>query len=319
MSLPDSPPHSHTPGSGHDFRRASRRALTLTFWLLSGIFVTELAGGLYSRSLALLADAGHLLTDVAAIGLALFAQWYGQRPACAKRSYGFRRVEILAALINGVSLWMIASYIVYEALGRLATPVPVASSTMVVISTVGLLVQTTAALILLRASGESLNVKGAYVHAATDAIQSAAVVVTGLVMMATGLWQLDPVVSLGMAALIAYSGGKIAWEATAVLMESTPSNVDLLAIARALREVPGVLRVTDLHAWSITTGYNALSAHIETDPSLDAKQREDLCAELGGQLRRDFPLHHLTLQIETQCTMCRDGHCGQWLADQAAQ
>jgi cobalt-zinc-cadmium efflux system protein len=310
--------HDHAPHS-HDFRQASRRALTLAGLLLATIFVVELVGGWIAGSLALLADAGHLLTDVAAVGLALLAQWFGKRPACATKSFGFRRVEILAAQLNGVSLWAIALVILYEAVTRLQDPPQVASTTMVLIATGGLVVQTVAALVLARAAGESLNVKGAYVHAATDAVQSAGVVITGLVMMFTGWWILDPLVSIAIALLIAWSGGKIVWEATHVLMEGTPSGVDLLEIAEAIHGIEGVTRVTDLHAWSITTGYNALSAHVETQPELSAEQREDLREELTHRLQRHFPLHHLTLQVETTCLLCRDGECTEWLAPPAAE
>jgi cobalt-zinc-cadmium efflux system protein len=252
---------------------------------------------------------------VAAVGLALLAQWFGKRPACAEKSYGFRRVEILAALVNGLSLWVISGFIIYEAVQRMQRPPEVELSTMVAVGAVGLVVQTLAALVLVRASGESLNVKGAYVHAATDAVQSAGVVITGLVMMATSWWLLDPIVSIAIAALIAWSGGRIAWEATHVLMEGTPSGLDLPALARAMKSVPGVTRVTDLHAWSITTGYNALSAHVVTGPVLSPAEREELRERLATRLREDFQLHHLTLQVEAACTMCDDARCSDWIEE----
>lgn len=311
--------HGHAHAHSHDFRAASRRALWIALVLLVGIFVAELVGGLVSGSLALLADAGHLLTDVAAVGLALIAQWFGKRPACAEKSYGFRRVEILAALVNGVSLWVIAGIIVFEAATRFGEPPAVGLLTMVLVASVGLVVQTVAAVVLARAAGESLNVKGAYVHAATDAVQSAGVVLTGLVMMATGWWLLDPLVSIAIALLIAWSGGKIAWEATHVLMEGTPAELDLPALAAAMLAEPGVIKVSDLHAWSITTGYNALSAHVETGPDLSPAEREALRDRLSGKLRSDFPLHHLTLQVEIECTFCHDHRCTEWLNGRAAE
>ena len=322
-SLPSAPPghdhadphHSH---HDHDFRAASRRGLTIAALLLAGIFVAELVGGWLSGSLALLADAGHLLTDVGAIGLALFAQWFGARPASRDNSYGFRRAEILAALANGVTLWAIAAVILYEAATRLSTPPEVASGTMVAIATVGLVVQALAAFVLARAAGESLNARGAYVHTATDAVQSAAVVVTGLVIMFTRWWLLDPLVSMAISVLIAWSGGKIVREAIHVLMEGTPAELDMEAVAEAMRAEPGVSRVSDLHAWSITTGYNALSSHVETVPELTASQRETVRDRLAVRLRAEFPLHHLTLQVETACDRCDTGDCSRWLHDDAA-
>jgi len=311
--------HDHDHGHGrdhdhsHDYRAASRRALTIALVLLTGIFVAELIGGVISGSLALLADAAHLLTDVAAIILALVAQWFGKRPSCATRSFGFRRVEILAALINGVTLWGISGYIVYESVVRLAHPPAVASVPMIVIATVGLVVQTVAAVVLAGAKGESLNVKGAYVHAATDAVQSGAVVLVGLAMWWTGWWLLDPIVSLAIAVLIAWSGGKIVWEASHVLLEGTPPEVNLEAVAREISAIDGVRVIADLHAWSITTGYNALSAHIIADPELTAEQREGLRERLAGQLTRSFPLHHVTLQVERRCNLSEEQNCCGWL------
>lgn len=297
----------------HDFRSASRRALWIALFLLIGIFTGELVGGLVSGSLALLADAGHLLTDVAAVALALLAQWFGRRPACAEKSFGFRRVEILAALVNGVSLWIIAGFIVVEAVGRMSQPPTVALGTMVAVAGGGMVVQIIIAMVLARAAGESLNVKGAYIHVLTDALQSAGVVITGLAMMATGWWLLDPIVSIAIALLITWSGGKIAWEATHVLMEGTPAELHLPSIAEAMRAVQGVTRITDLHAWSITTGYNALSAHVETGSGLTAIEREKLRDKLTEVLQHGFPLHHVTLQVEADCSMCRENRCSEWL------
>lgn len=306
--------HDHSHDHSHDYRAASRRALTIALVLLSVIFVAELVGGLISGSLALLADAAHLLTDVAAIVLALVAQWFAKRPSCATRSFGFRRVEILAALINGVTLWGISGFIVYEAISRLQHPPAVSSVPLIVIAAVGLVVQTVAAVVLAGAKGESLNVKGAYVHAATDAVQSAAVVVVGLVMWWTGWWVLDPIVSLAIAVLITWSGGKIVWEATHVLLEGTPPEVDLEAVAREVTGTDGVRVIADLHAWSITTGYNALSAHVISDPGLTAAQREALRERLAGRLTDRFPLHHVTLQVERRCNLAEEQNCCGWLA-----
>jgi cobalt-zinc-cadmium efflux system protein len=190
---------------------------------------------------------------------------------------------------------------------------------MVAIAAVGLVVQTIAAVVLARAAGESLNVKGAYVHAATDAVQSAAVVIVGLVMMFTGWWLLDPVVSLLIAVLIAWSGGKIVWEATHVLLEGTPAEIDLEEVAQAMTDEPGVRRVADLHAWSITTGYNALSAHVLADPDLDAAGREALRQRLSHLLTSSHELHHVTLQVEERCTLSDEQDCCGWLATAARE
>ena len=310
--------HAHGPGGQHDYRAASRRALRIALVLLLGTFLAELVGGLLTGSLALLADAAHLLTDVAAVALALVAQHLARRPSSPQRSFGFRRGEILAALVNGFTLWLIAAYILYEAVVRLGQPPEVHSGPMVAIAFLGLLTQTAAAFVLSKAQGESLNVRGAYVHAFTDALQSAAIVVVGLVMWATRLWILDPLVSLLIVALLLYSGGHVLWEATHVLMEGTPREVDLRAIVDRLHAVPGVARVSDLHAWSLTTGYNALSAHVVVEDGVGAAQRDALSRELSGILTASFPVQHVTLQVEECCALCDRGDCSGWLEPPAA-
>jgi cobalt-zinc-cadmium efflux system protein len=310
--------HGHGHGHGHDYRAASRRALGIAFFLLLGTFLAELVGGLLTGSLALLADAGHLLTDVAAVALALLAQHLARRPSSPRRSFGFRRGEILAALINGFTLWLIAAYILYEAVVRLGRPPEVHTGPMILIAFIGLLTQTAAAIVLSRAQGESLNVRGAYLHAFTDAIQSAAIVVVGILMWVTRLWILDPVVSLLIVGLLLWSGGHILWEATHVLMEGTPRELDLRAIVARLHAVPGVARVSDLHAWSLTTGYNALSAHVVVQEGVGAAQRDALSQELSRLLTTSFPVQHVTLQVEECCELCARGDCAGWLERPAA-
>lgn len=305
--------HDHAHGHTHDCRSASRAALLGALALLVAAFIAEVVGGLIAGSLALLADAAHLLTDIAAVLLALLAQWFAGRPAGPTRSFGFRRLEILAALINGVTLWIVAGYVLFEAIARLRQPQPVAALPMIAVAAFGLVVQTIATLVLSRAKGESLNVKGAYVHAATDALQSAAVVAVGLALYFTGIAWLDPAVSLLIAALIAYSGGRIVWEATHVLLEGTPAELDLREIAARICAVAGVRRVSDLHAWSITTGFNALSAHIIAEPTVDAAGRDGLARQLSELVREHYAVHHVTLQVEECCSL----DCSGWLRSAA--
>lgn len=306
--------HEHGHGHSHDCRSASRTALLGALSLLVGAFIAEVIGGVIAGSLALLADAAHLLTDIAAVLLALLAQWFATRPAGPTRSFGFRRLEILAALINGVTLWIVAGYVVFEAIARLRHPQPVAALPMIAVATFGLVVQTVATLVLSRAKGESLNVKGAYIHAATDALQSGAVVVVGLALYFTRISWLDPAVSLLIAVLIAYSGGRIVWEATHVLLEGTPAELDLREIAARIVAVEGVHRVSDLHAWSITTGFNALSAHVVAEPTVDAAGRDGLARKLSELVRGNYAVHHVTLQVEQCCSL----ECSGWLGSPGA-
>jgi cobalt-zinc-cadmium efflux system protein len=305
--------HGH--GHGHDhasLRQASGRALWGALAILSVFFVVELIGGLLTNSLALISDAAHLLTDVAAIGLALFAQWFARKPASAVRSFGYRRVEILAAQANGFTLLLVAVYIFVEAYQRVQHPPAVRGLPMMIIASVGLLAQIGATLVLRRARSESLNVRGAYLHALSDAIQSVGVVAGGAIMLATGAFIVDPIVSAAIGLLVGWSGVKIIIEATHVLIEGTPRELDLGQVAELIRSTPGVRGLGDLHVWSLTSGYNVLSAHVVADPSEEGGH-EALCRTLTGRLHTSFPIQHVTLQIERECELCRNGGCGDWL------
>jgi len=304
--------HGHEHGHG-PLRQASGRALWGSLAILGTFFVVELIGGFLTNSLALLSDAGHLLTDVAAIGLALFAQWFARKPSSAERSFGYRRVEILAALANGLTLLLIALYIGIEAWQRFQAPQPVLGLPMIIVASAGLLAQLGAALVLRRAQKESLNVRGAYVHAMTDAIQSIGVVAGGVLMLFTGWFLVDPLISVLLGLLIAYSGSKIIFEATHVLIEGTPRELNLGRVAELIQATPGVSRVTDLHAWSLTSGYNFLSAHIEAAPSPDDAGHNTLRRKLTVALCQQFPLQHVTLQIEEKCELCQSAACCGWL------
>ena len=306
------PDHGPGHGSHADLRRASGRALRLALAVLATFLVVEFVGGLLTNSLALLSDAAHLLTDVVAVGLALFAQWFAQRPSSATRSFGYRRVEILAAQLNGFTLLAVAVFIAVEAYGRILAPPPVLGWPMMLVATAGLVAQAITAAVLARAQDESLNVRGAYLHAMMDAVQSVGVVAAGAVMLLTGWYVVDPIVSVVLGILVAYSGVKLLFEATHVLIEGTPRGMSLEQVARVMEGVPGVLRVTDLHAWSLTTGYNALSAHVVVEPGAAVGDHEALRLRLTRQLHDRFPLQHVTLQIEEQCA-CPVADCCTWL------
>ena len=286
--------------------------------VLGIFFVVEIVGGVLTNSLALISDAAHLLTDVAAVALALVAQWFAGKPGDSSRSYGYRRVEILAALFNGMTLILVALYIAWEAWQRLSHPPEVLSWPMIAVASVGLVAQLITAMALGKAQGESLNVRGAYVHAMTDAVQSVGVIAVGLLMVFTGWYIADPIVSVLIGVLIAYSGGRIIWEATHVLIEGTPRELDLDQIAAAMTGLAGVVRVTDLHAWSLTSGYNALSAHVEAAPDLDQPGYEDLRHRLMETISGKFSVQHVTLQVERECDLCKTGCC-KWLEDSRAK
>ena len=296
-------------------RAASKRALRWALAILTLFLFAETVGGIVANSLALLSDAAHLLTDVIAVGIALFAQWFATRPASARRSYGYPRVEIMAALFNGLTLCAVAVFISIEAVERMFDPPQVQGGLMLIVATLGFVAQVAATLVLAKASGESLNVRAAYIHALLDAIQSIGVIAAAVVVIHTGFAMIDPIVSIAISVMIFWSGAKITGEAVHILLEGTPREIDLDALAVFMTDVPGVRRVSDLHAWSLTTGVNAMSAHVVGDSTLDAEGREALTIRLTEEIKSGFPLHHITLQVERCCEIdiadgcfrCSDG------------
>lgn len=293
--------HSHKRGhaQGHLHRGSSKRALGVALAIITAFFVAEALGGFLTGSLALLADAGHLLTDVGALVLALFAFWLAERPATMQRSYGNLRVEIVAALVNGLTLLVVAVFIGLEAYDRFRDPPEVASLPMLVIASVGLVGQTASALILHRSSGESLNAQAAFIHVATDAVQSAGVVAAGVLMLTLEWWLADPIMSMAIAVLIAWSGGRIAWSSIHVLMEGTPRELDSRAVAKDMEGVLGVRDVHDFHIWTITSGYYALSAHVALVDGLSPQESQKVLAALHNIASERYGIQHVTIQLET--------------------
>lgn len=299
----------------HDLRQLSGRALRLSLVILAIFFFVEVIGGILTHSLALISDAMHMLTDVAAIGLALFAQWFGKRPPSARRSYGYRRVEILAALANGVSLIVIGVLIIVEAGHRLKQPPAIMGGPLIIIAVVGLLANIAVTWALHGSHKDNLNVRGAYWHALTDALQSVGVIIVGIVIWRTGWTLIDPLASLIISLLLIFGGGRVMFEATHVLIEGTPAELDLHQLIAEIEKFPGVRQVTDIHAWSLTSGYNALSAHIEADTIGEDGTFEALRTQLTHELCHKFPLHHVTLQIEQGCRGCKISDCCGWISE----
>jgi len=291
--------HAHgNGGHGHSHagaRSLNRRRLALVLGLTSLFLVAEVVAGFLPGSLALLADAGHMLTDVAGLGLALFAMRFAERPATPERTYGFHRVEILAALANGVLLIGISGFVLVEAVERFRNPPVVASLPMLVVAAIGLGVNVASALILRSGAGESLNMRGAYVEVLSDALASVGVIVAGVVMLTTGWYYADPILSAAIGLFLLPRTWSLLREAVGVLLEGTPAGVNLTAVREALLGVPGVAGVHDLHVWTLTSGMNALSTHVvlgdggRHDPVLDGIRR---------RLAEGFEIHHVTVQVE---------------------
>jgi cobalt-zinc-cadmium efflux system protein len=294
-----SAPHVHTAAQlqphAHDHRSASRRALVLVLALTIAFTAVEIAGGLWTGSLALLADAGHMVSDVFAIGLALVAITLARTPTTSRRSFGLQRAEILAAFVNGLALVAVSGWILWEAVRRLDDPPQILGGWMLAVAVCGLAVNAGSAAILVRSGGDSLNVQAALRHVIADLLASAGVVVAAVAILATGWEIVDPIVSIAIAVLIVWSAWGVLRDSTAILMEQTPSGIDADAVARAIVSVPGVTSVHDLHIWRITSGFDALSAHVLVGRGEDCHARR---RDVERVLLQRFGIEHTTLQVD---------------------
>ncbi len=294
-------PHSH------DQRNASRKSLWLVLVLIVSFIAAEAIGGIFANSLALLADAGHMVTDAFAIALALAAIWLASRPASAPRTFGFRRAEVLAAFLNGLSLWLITAWIFIEAFRRFQNPPEVQAPLMLGIGFGGLVINSVAVLILMRSSRENVNTEGAFLHVLSDLLGSIVVVAGGIVIIALG-WQIvDPILSVIIGILILASSTRLLWKVMHVLLEGTPAHLNLDLLCRRLEQVDGVTGVHDLHVWSVTSGYEVLTAHI-TSGFQTAEERDHLLQHLHEIASQDFGVSHVTIQLEASEEDCVEDH-----------
>jgi cobalt-zinc-cadmium efflux system protein len=282
-------------GHDHGHRAQSRRALGLVLALTGAYTVCEVVGGWLTGSLALLADAGHMLGDSAALALALVAAWLAGRPATPERSFGYRRAEILAALANGVALAAIAIWVFIEAIGRLDDPPEILGGWMLAVALAGLAVNLVAAGILARAGQDNLNVQAALRHVFADLAGSVGVAVAAVVVLATGWEQADPVAGMAIGVLILASSWSIVRDSVAILLEATPAGIDADEVGRRMAALDGVVEVHDLHIWTITSGFPTLSAHVLVRRGDDCHLRR---RELEQVLAQEFGIEHTTLQVE---------------------
>ena len=263
--------------------------------LTASFTVAEVVGGLLTGSLALLADAGHMLSDNLSLGLALFAAWLAGRPATPERSFGYQRAEILAALLNGMTLVTISVWIFVEAYSRLREPPEILGGPMLVIAALGLLVNAAGAMILSRSGGRSLNVQGALRHVVADALGSVGVMVAALIIILTGWRYADPLVSAAIGLLILASSWSLLRDSTNILLEATPRGIDAEQVGRSMADAEGVVEVHDLHIWTITSGFPALSAHVLVGQSEDCHARR---RDLEALLASEYGISHTTLQVD---------------------
>ena len=288
--------HGQTPAS------QNKRRLAIVFGLTALYLIAEVIGGLLTHSLALLADAGHMLTDVAGLGLALLAIKFAERPATPERTYGYYRVEILAAIINAVVLIGISLYVLYEAYERFRNPPEVASGTMFLVAAIGLIINIVGVLVLRGGSGESLNMKGAYFEVLSDMLTSIGVIVAAIVMWTTGWYYADPLISAGIGLFILPRTWILLREAVGVLLEGTPSEINLVAVREAISNITGVAGVHDLHVWTLTSGVNAMSVHAVLD---DGAAHDEVLVAVQKCVTSNFKIAHATVQVE------RKG-CAEW-------
>lgn len=292
-------PHGYatTPGGGRA-PAASRRRLAVVLGLSFTFLGVEVVAGFLTGSLSLLADAGHMLTDVAGLVLALAAMKFAERPPSPRRTYGYHRVEILAAATNGVALVGVAVYILHEAWQRFESPRPVAALEVLAVAGVGLVVNVAGALLLRAGSKASLNVRSAYNEVLADALSSLGVVVGALVMRASGWYWVDPLVAAAIALWVLPRTFGLLREALQVLLEGTPRDVDLAALRATMEGVPGVKKVHDLHVWTLTSGVHALSAHAIV---AGGAAHEQVLVALRERVTGEYPISHLTVQLEERC------------------
>ena len=257
--------------------------------------VAEFVGGWLANSLALLADAAHMLADVGSLALSLFAIWFARRPATTGKTYGYVRLEVLAALVNGGLLLVISGFVVWEAVRRIGQPEPVRSGLMLAVAAAGLLANIASAVVLRREAGESLNVRGAYLHVLGDLLGSAGAMLAAIVIMTTGWYPADPIISFLVSGLVVASSWRLVRESTDVLLEAVPAHIDLEQVRHALEEIPGISHVHDLHVWTVTSGFLAMSGHaIIQDP----RDNQHILDEAHRRMRERFGIRHATIQLE---------------------
>ena len=287
--------HDHEHGRGRD-TDANRRALALTLGLTASFMAAEVVGGLITGSLALLADAAHMLSDALSLALALGAVWLASRPATVERTFGYKRAEILAALANGVTLVAVSIWIFFEAARRFGEPAEILGGPMLVVAVVGLVVNVVAIRVL-HGGGheENLNVSAALRHVIADLLGSIGVIVAAVIILLTGWTYADPLISVVIGTLILGSSWGVLRDSTQVLLEGSPKNIDVERLGNRLAGADGIAEVHDLHVWEITSGFPALSAHVLVKPDEDCHQRR---RDLESLLKDEFGVTHTTLQVD---------------------
>lgn len=294
--------HNHNHGHDHDHTHgANKKVLLISFFIITVYMVVEVIGGFLTNSLALLSDAGHMLSDSIALAIALAAFILGEKAASHSKTFGYKRFEILAAVLNGVTLIVIAVFIFYEAIKRFANPPEVATTGMLIVSVIGLLVNIVVAWIMMRGGDteENLNMRGAYLHVLSDMLGSVGAIAAALLIIFFGWGWADPLASVIVAMLVLRSGFYVTKAAIHVLMEGTPSNVDVSDVIQTIEQTKGIQSIHDLHIWTISSGLNALSCHAVVDDQLTVAESESMLRKIEHDLEHKG-ITHVTIQLETE-------------------
>lgn len=295
---------AHQQNGTGDTTATSQKALKQVLIIVSVIMVAEVIGGILSNSLALLGDAGHMLVDVLALGLSLFAISMAKKPATLEKTYGYHRVEIIAALINGVVLALISIYIFYEAYQRILEPPQVQAPLMIGVAVIGLIANLIAILLLKEARQGNLNVKAAFWHILGDTFSSVGVIIAGIIIAFTGWGIADPIIAILISGIILWGAVRLVKEAVDILLEAVPSHVQVNDVIGIIKNVSGVEDVHDIHIWTITSGIHALSAHLRIEDQIISSST-DIVEMVNHDLRQRFNITHTTLQLE--CENCPTG------------
>ncbi|MFI8686905.1 cation diffusion facilitator family transporter [Rossellomorea sp. NPDC077527] len=294
---------------GHDHSHGhtqNKKALLISFLFIFTFMIVEVIGGVMTNSLALLSDAGHMLSDAAALGLSLAAFYIGEKASNNGKTYGYKRFEIVAAFLNGITLLLVSLYIFWEAYRRFIVT-PDVSPSMMIIAVIGLVVNIIVAWILMRGDTEhNLNVRSAFLHVLGDMLGSVGAIIAGILIYFFN-WNLaDPIASVIVAILIIISGWRVTKDSIHILMEGSPANVDMDQVKRSMSALKGVIEVHDLHVWSITSEYTAMSCHVVVEDEVD---RDVILSQLSEFLEREFDIHHATIQIEGEKALGGHHHC----------
>ncbi|MDQ0268993.1 cation diffusion facilitator family transporter [Cytobacillus purgationiresistens] len=297
--------HGHSHGSHHHHSSTNKKVLLWAFFLIASFMVVELIGGIMTNSLALLSDAGHMLSDAAALGLSFIAIKMAEKKSTDRKTFGYKRFEIIAAAINGLTLILIALYIFYEAYHRLLDPPAVQSLGMLAIAAIGLIVNIAAAFILMKGDkDDNLNVKSAFLHVIGDMLGSVGAIIAALLIYFFNWGIADPIASAIVAILILISGWRVMKESFHVLMEGTPDGLEIKKIKLSLQQIPEVADVHDLHVWTITSGYHSLSCHIIMQGDIN---HDEVLRKSQVVLHNEFGIEHSTIQVEGENSGC-PGH-----------